>query len=105
MSDFKIETVPGESTRTLVLSGELDLATAAEITDRGSAALSDEDTTALVVDLETVTFMDSTAIDALVGLHNEATAAGKQLTLCHIPARVQRLLDITGLNQVFGVQS
>jgi anti-anti-sigma factor len=104
MQNYKIEAVPGDGSCTLFLSGEFDLAAAPELREVGSISLSSPDVEILLVDLGGVTFMDSTAIGALVGLRNTATVAGKHVTLTHIPDRVQRIMDITGLNEVFEVE-
>ncbi len=55
---------------TLVLSGEADLDFANDIIQLGTLALNE--CTSLVIDLGAVTFMDSTAIGALLQLRNVA---------------------------------
>ena len=101
MQNFRIATATDATTCTLILSGEADLAVAAEITDIGVQRCDEPGVTRLVVDLSEVTFIDSTALGALVHLRNVAEAAGKQFHLAHVPTRVQRVLAISGLDQVF----
>jgi anti-sigma B factor antagonist len=57
----------------------------------------------LIADLAAVTFMDSTAIGALVQLHNAANEDGKRLVLVSVAPRVLRVLEITGLDTVFDI--
>jgi anti-sigma B factor antagonist len=104
MQKFRIATVPSSpSVRTLVLSGEADLAVAADIIEIGVMSCDEPTMKCLVVDLGAVTFIDSTALGALVHLHNFADAAGKKFRLANVPARVQRVLTISGLDQLLTV--
>lgn len=64
------------------------------------AALAEACTT-LELDVGAVTFLDSTGIGALVRLRQEALAAGKAVVLTHAPRQVIRVLDLTGLSEVF----
>ena len=84
MQNYKIDSVPGNGTCTLVISGEIDLAAAPELSEVGADSLGIADVHSVVVDLSGVTFMDSTAIGALVGLRNSAAAVGKHVVLMQI---------------------
>jgi anti-sigma B factor antagonist len=90
------------ATATLTLAGEADLAVAEAIFDQGAAALAQDSVTALVIDLAQLTFIDSTSISALVRLHNLVEESGQTVALARVPARVQRILQIAGLAEVFG---
>lgn len=50
----------------------------------------------LVVDLESVTFMDSSGLSALV----DAAAGGRQVVLRHPSPMVRRIVEVTGLAPV-----
>jgi anti-anti-sigma factor len=89
----------------LRLSGEIDLDAAPDIVDAGLAARDEPGTRTLLVDFNSVTFIDSTAIGALARLNNTADAQGKHLALTNVPARVQHVLTITGLTGVFDVHT
>jgi anti-sigma B factor antagonist len=99
MENFRINAVPSAGTCTLFLSGEADQAVAGNIVDVGTASL--EHTTLLVIDLADLTFLDSTALGALVELHHVAEAARKHLVLSRTPGLVQQLLALTGQGEVF----
>ena len=105
LDTFRVTSLPGQNVAILALSGELDLALAADIVSAGSECLAESTTQTLIVDLRAVTFIDSTAIGSLVHLRNAALERGKQLELSHMPERVDKLLKITGLDQVFTVTS
>ena len=88
------------STTTVVLAGELDIASAAEMRD----ALIEANMVGarrIVVDMGAVTFLDSTALGILVGAHKRATARGATVALRNVPPLVERVLAITGLAQLF----
>jgi len=103
MATFHIEAVRHGNRCTLVLSGEADLAVADDITRLGSSNLSEPSIQLLILDLRDVTFMDSTALGALVHLRNLANTSRKHLQLAHTPVRIQRVLELTGLAGSFDI--
>ena len=76
----------------LVLAGEIDSYTAAELADRLAG-----DPPADVLDLAAVTFIDSSGLRVLVEGHQQRIEQGKRLVLRSPSAPVQRLLEISGL--------
>ncbi len=97
MSEFSAEPRPDDP-HVLVVSGELDLAAVDQFLDRARAAL---DGSVLELDFADVRFIDSTGLGALVRIREEARADGKDVVLTHVPSQVVRILDITGLSQIF----
>lgn len=84
--------------------GELDLATAAELY-LGSSLVLAGDADELVLDLSSVTFLDSTILGVLVRLRQQAARFNKPMTLVGVPARVGSILHMSGLAGVFDVQN
>jgi anti-sigma B factor antagonist len=103
MQSFRVEAVPGGSVCKLILTGELDLAAEPDIAELGGIALNDPIIETVIVDLTAVTFMDSTAIGALIRLRNIADENGRALVLRHLSDRVNKVLTISGLTEVFEV--
>jgi anti-sigma B factor antagonist len=101
MGRFRIKAAPGDKTCTLILHGEADLAVADDIVALGTLSLAETTTDTLILDLEAVTFMDSTSIGAMIRLRNLATDSGKHLQLAHVPDRVRQVLSLTGLGGTF----
>jgi len=83
------------------VSGEVDLATAPSLAEvlagcKGGSVLAD---------LTDVTFMDAAGLNALVAARRYLDRHGASLFVQGASARVARLFEITGLDQVFGEES
>ena len=104
MSSFRARTsVLAAGRATLTLAGEIDLANADRVVELGvEDCLTEPGVATLVIDLGDVTFMDSTALSALIRLRDVALEAGQELILAEVSSRIQRLLKMTGLASVFG---
>jgi len=50
------------------------------------------------IDVAAVTFLDSSALSALVAVHQDSAQAGCTFGLTSVPPTVRRLLEITGLD-------
>jgi len=84
----------------VTVRGEVDLATSPELELSVSRAF--EGAPSLVVlDLEALTFIDSSGLRVLVSLAHEATSRGTSLALRAVPSHAQRVLDVTGLSDTF----
>jgi anti-anti-sigma factor len=94
-------TFPSPATAWVAVSGEVDLATAEVLRERLLGVLRDEAPTMLGVDLAGVTFLDCAGISALVAVHNAAVRTGRQMRVTHTQPIVRRVLDLTGLHDVF----
>lgn len=84
---------------TVVLDGEIDIATAPAIRRLLMAAISGRDVR-LTVDMSGVTFIGAAGIGVLVAAANRAREAGGRLSLLAPSPQVQRLLDILHLDRI-----
>ncbi len=89
--------------RVLSVAGEVDLAVVDELVQRARACLADAD--GLRLELGGVSFIDSSGLGALVLVREEATAAGKSLSLVDVPESMSRLLQLTGLQDAFDIRA
>lgn len=99
-AQLSVEEKHAEGESVLVLSGEIDMATAGHLrsaVDQTFARGSDR----IVLDFAGVTFCDSQGLSTLIAANRTAEAAGNQLVLANVGDFVLRLLDITGLRPVF----
>jgi anti-sigma B factor antagonist len=99
---MRIDSDVSDDVITMVVRGELDLATADEFRIAGEQALS-ESAGSIRVELSEVTFMDSTGLGALIHLRNRAKP--RPVILANPQSQVVRVLEITGLLPVFAIES
>ncbi|MCG8917278.1 STAS domain-containing protein [Actinokineospora sp. PR83] len=97
--------IKSEGTDPVVVSvtGEVDLATAPQLEAELSDALATPGATGVRVDLAGVEFMDSAGLRVLVAALRTAEEGGRTLTLAAPHDRVRRIIEITGLSEVFGL--
>ena len=88
----------------VVASGEVDIATVGAILDDARRCLATNPAT-VEIDLGGVTFIDSSGLGALVQVRNLANEQGAALVLVSTPHRVRRLLQVSGLDQVFEIRA
>jgi anti-sigma B factor antagonist len=86
----------------LAVRGEVDVYSAPELSDNLTQLL-DEGTTAIVVDLSDVAFLDSTGLGALIGARSATESAGGTLAIVCTNDRILKLFTITGLDNVFQI--
>lgn len=105
---FPGDIVPGASIRTastdawrasVELCGEVDIASAGALRDVLDGHL-DAGRRVIRVDLHEVTFMDSTAVGVLADAHARCAKEHGTLIVTGVGGAVQRLLQITGLDDV-----
>ena len=99
MKDWEITTRPyGPGIERVSIAGEIDMATAPQITDAVQNAIATE-AAQVLLDLVEVTFLDSTGIRTLLFAHRDA---GEQGVLLRVdPGHgVMRVLELTGVLEV-----
>jgi anti-sigma B factor antagonist len=87
-------TVSGE--RTLVLSGELDLASR-PLFDDALHCIEQRQAAALVLDLSEVTFMDSTGLHGVLAAKSLCARSGCEFVVVRGSSQVQRLFELSGV--------
>lgn len=91
--------VSGEGQRVVLqLDGELDLASVPALEDAMASATLD-DIAELVLDLRGLEFIDSTGLRAILLQDKRSTERGQTFALVRGSEQVQRLLDLTHLNE------
>jgi anti-sigma B factor antagonist len=93
---FTVQEVAAVGERTLVLAGELDLASR-PLLDAAIARLEREGASALTLDLRDVTFMDSTGLHGVLLAKAACERSGGRFMLVRGSAQVQRLFELSGL--------
>jgi anti-sigma B factor antagonist len=93
---------PAGGTCVLAVEGEVDLAVVDELLERARGCLSRD--AALELDMQGVSFIDSSGLGALVRLRQDANQARKRLTLVNVSQATDRLLEVTGLHTAFDIR-
>ena len=83
----------------LSVSGEIDMATAPGLRERLHGLLAE--TRQLIVDLDDVGFLDSTALGVLVGALKRARGEGGDVRIVCTQPRVRKVFEITRLDSAF----
>jgi anti-sigma B factor antagonist len=86
----------------VVLSGELDLATAPQLRAR-LAAMIENGEKQIVLDLTGLEFIDSTGLSVLVMVFKRTQAAGGSMVIRNPSSGVTRIFEITGLSSLFAM--
>jgi anti-sigma B factor antagonist len=90
---LRIETVGRDGSLVLVLTGELDITTS-HLLDAALDRASGTDAVSIVVDLNEVSFIDSTGLHVLVK-HARGQASRHRLRVTKGSSQVQRLFELT----------
>ncbi|MFD3545118.1 STAS domain-containing protein [Streptomyces sp. NPDC058655] len=98
MTDFRLTAQHTDGDLAVAcVSGDLDFDTAPHVRSQ-ALALIEQGHRHLLLDLEAVTFCDSSGFNALIGIYRCAKEAEGSVTLAAVPDRLQRLLNLTGLS-------
>lgn len=100
MAQF-VEQVEGDTT-VIRVAGEVDIASTEEFLALASNALAR--CRHLRLDLGDVSFMDSSGLGILLRIRRSALDAGTRLTLASLGAGTHRILQVTGVHQLFEVE-
>lgn len=88
---------------TISLHGELDLSVAMELQADIDCYVK-QSKRALILDMQQLTYIDSTGIGMLIQILKQRDAIGGKLKVVHVPERIMRLFDITGITQHLDIE-
>jgi anti-anti-sigma factor len=91
---------PREWEPEISLDGEIDYFSTLDVWHSATNAM-DRFGPYVVLDLSGVTFIDVAGVGILVHVHEEAVRRGGRLTLASVPAPVEKLIRLTGLDHEF----
>jgi anti-sigma B factor antagonist len=103
LSAFRVEirsVVDG--TGEVVVEGEVDVATAPQLREALHQAI-DEGATRLRIDLAEVGFIDSAGLGVLIGVLKRIREAGGEIDLAHVQPAPRKVIEITGLDELFAL--
>jgi anti-sigma B factor antagonist len=91
-----VQNVASDGRNRLVLSGELDIASA-PILEAEIAGLCENGSGTITLDLSRLTFMDSTGLRAVLAADKLCSSRGHGFSLAGASGAVQRLFELTGV--------
>lgn len=86
------------------LDGELDHHEADLLRSIWQQKLADNNVKHVILNLEGITFMDSSGIGVLLGRYKEITQTGGELILCSVQEQVKRIFDMSGLFKIIRLE-
>ena len=93
--ELTVDVVPGDEVCLVQVSGELDLGTAYSLEAEMQRLITSDDER-IILDLEQLTFMDSTGLRCLLRMTRHSRASGDPLRVFGACGQVEHLLAITG---------
>ncbi|MDQ3675616.1 MAG: STAS domain-containing protein [Actinomycetota bacterium] len=99
LGDLAVSSDSDGDVRTISLFGELDIATADGV-ERELERAEATDARTIILDLSGLTFISSTGIALVLSAHARSRAAADRLTLLRGPASVQRVFELSGVDDL-----
>ncbi|AFY46860.1 anti-anti-sigma factor [Nostoc sp. PCC 7524] len=98
----RVENTMNQQVKVVKLTGIINTTNSLELRE-SITNLVDSGAKIVLVDCQEVTFMDSSALGALVLAFKTLRAAGTKLFLCSINEQVRILFELTGMDKVFEI--
>ncbi|GGA60848.1 anti-sigma F factor antagonist [Ornithinibacillus halotolerans] len=86
------------------LSGELDHHEAEKLRDEWKNMLYHHPVKHVVLNLEQVSFMDSSGLGVVLGRYKEVLQLGGQMVVCSIPHSIKRLFEMSGMFKIIRLE-
>jgi len=85
------------------IEGEINCTFSCEFSEALSEIWSGMDQKIIILDMEKVSYIDSSGMGALVAEHRRVLNAQRQLRLCNLEANVQKVLRLAFLDRIFNI--
>jgi anti-anti-sigma factor len=101
---FELEVDGNGEQRKLLLAGEMDISTTAELSDTVTE-LCQDGAREIVLDLRELSFIDSSGVRTLLTAHKLCSEHGCQFVVgAGVPEAVQRVFDVAGVGELLEFQ-
>lgn len=101
--NIQVELLEKESIQSFKVIGEIDAFTAPMLKEKLSA-VQDMPNTQVEVDLSAVAYIDSTGLGIFVGFYKALKKQNSKLKIVGLNTRIERLFEITGLNEIIDIE-
>lgn len=102
-SDFSLTFARDSEAVVVGVVGELDCATGPTLEDRLGDLIENQGNRTVVIDLENMTFVDSSGLSVLVAAYRHLRERGGQLSVRRPSPSTRRVFEVTGLNRVLPI--
>lgn len=86
------------------LQGEIDHHEAKQLREEWQEQMTFHNIQHVIVNVEKVSFMDSSGIGVLLGRYKEVSQVGGEMVICSITDPIQRIFDLSGLFKIIRLQ-
>lgn len=100
--NLQIEVKEKNNISVLVLNGEIDVYTSPKLKEK-IVELIEEGKNSLIINLQDVSYIDSTGLGVLVGALRRCKEKEGEVYLIYSSPRLKRIFEITGLNNSFKI--
>ena len=100
---LNIQTRQEGSASVVTIQGKVNFEVTAQLRDVIRDTVTSQQPKLLVVNLEGVSFIDSSGLGLLVAARNSVDKSGGKLHLCSLPAPVKKTFDQTNLTNYFSI--
>ncbi len=87
-------------TLTVRLRGELDHHSAEQVREELDALIADDRIVHLVIDMQALSFMDSSGIGVLIGRYRSMTRRKGTMSVKNMNPQIERIFQLSGLHQI-----
>ena len=96
---------PAGDTLTVLLSGEIDHHSAADMRSQIDQAIEQHRPALLVLDFGGVTFMDSSGIGLVMGRYKLMSGHGGKISVVNTPKPLQKVMRLSGLDSLANIEN
>ncbi|MBB6170535.1 anti-anti-sigma factor [Nocardiopsis mwathae] len=104
MCELQVDVRYDDDRTTLMVRGELDLASMPGLEHSAAQAEAERSSPCVTVDLTELDFIDSCGLNALTRMHRRLTRGGRTLTVIVPQGRIDRVFQYSGLKQCMDIQ-
>ncbi|WP_226579514.1 anti-sigma F factor antagonist [Halobacillus litoralis] len=97
---LQVNFVVRENVLLVRLNGELDHHEANQLREAWQEQLQKPAVDHVIVNLEKLSFMDSSGLGVMLGRYKEVQAKGNEMVICSISPEVRRLFDMSGMFKI-----
>ena len=101
--ELQVKLLEENSVQRFIIVGEIDAFTAPVLRER-LATVEKEPGLQVELNLSEVAYMDSTGLGVFIGFYKAVTANGGHVKITGVNARLKRLFEITGLDEVMNIE-